>query len=202
MKKIETVWHHILFAALEEKRYKHTQKELAEKFGYSLSTVNHSLKIPAQIGAIRKTARFFVLEDFRKLLYYWGSMRELKRDILYQTYVDGPVREIEGLALPESIYACYSAARKLLKEPPADYSAVYFYLNQQDLAQARQRFPRPRLRRVSTANLYFLKLPEAMGQYGKITTLPQTFVDIWNLADWYARDFVQALEEKMYGLLS
>jgi hypothetical protein len=32
--------------------------------------------------------------------------------------------------------------------------------------------------------------------------LTQTFVDVWNLGDWYSRDFVVALETKINELLS
>lgn len=198
MKKIETIWHHLLYVALMDKQFKHTQSELALNFGYSLSTVNHALAVPSQIGAIRKESKFFVLEDFRKLLYYWASVRGLEKQILYRTQNDLTVFQREGLVPAKAIYAGYSAAGKLLKEPAADYDKVYFYLVQKDLEEAQRRFPPQK----GMPNLFVLKMPETMAQYGKITTLPQTFVDIWNLKDWYGHDFTKALEEKMYELLS
>jgi hypothetical protein len=36
-----------------------------------------------------------------------------------------------------------------------------------------------------------------MKRFGPVTTLPQTFVDIWNLKDWYGQDFIKRLEEKI-----
>ena len=95
MKKIETIWHHLLYSALKENNFKHTQKQLAGKFGYSLSTINYALTVPEKIGAIRKESKFFVLADFKKLLYYFASFRNFNKDIIYQTYVDEPVGEIE-----------------------------------------------------------------------------------------------------------
>lgn len=199
MKKIETIWHQILLQALEERRFQETQRALAGRFGYSLSTIHHALRVPTDIGAIRKAGRSFVLRDFKKLLYYWASVRALSRDLLYETASTLPIREIEGLALPGTIYAAYSAARRLMGEPPADYSKIYFYVAAHDLDSFRLRFPpMPR----SPANLFALKMPPVMPRYGPMTTLPQTFVDCWNLADWYARDFARALEEKMDALLS
>lgn len=198
MKKIETIWHHLLYVALVKKQFKHTQQELAKSFDYSLSTVNHALNAPSQIGAIRKETKFFVLEDFKKLLYYWASVRGLEKEILYRTQNDLTVFQREGLVPAEAIYAGYGAAGKLLGEPPADYEKVYFYLGQKDLEEAKRRFPPEK----GTANLFVLKMPETMPQYGKITTMPQTFVDIWNLKDWYGHDFTKVLEEKMYELLS
>jgi hypothetical protein len=103
------------------------------------------------------------------------------------------------LALPGSLYGAYSAASRLLGEPPADYSKVYFYVARHDLEAFQRRFPRvPR----SPANTFALKVLPVMPSYGPVTTLVQTFVDCWNLADWYARDFARALEEKLDALLS
>lgn len=41
-----------------------------------------------------------------------------------------------------------------------------------------------------------------MENYGFKTTLVQTFVDIWNLKDWYSKDFTASLEGKINELLS
>lgn len=199
MKKIETVWHHILLEAATQRRFQLTQQELARRFGYSLSTIHHALRVPTEMGAIRKTGKAFVLHDFKKLLYYWASIRNLPRDVLYATTTDAPIREIEGLALPGSLYGAYSAAKRLLGEPPADYSKVYFYIAAHDLAAFQRRFPpSPR----PPANTFALKMPLSLPPYGPVTTLVQTFVDVWNLGDWYARDFLRALEEKIDALLS
>jgi len=199
MKKIETIWHEILFQALENHQFKHTQKTLAEKFGYSLSTVHHSTQAPSGLGALRKTSKFFVLQDFDKLLYYWASVRQLNKDIIYQTHFQAPVQTIEGFLPPSSIFAAYTAAKKILAEPPADYSKIYLYLPIKNLPQFKKRFPPSK---HPFPNLFVLKMPEVMPNYGPITTLSQTFVDLWNLADWYAKDFTQALQNKIHGLLS
>src|SRR3989339_19156 len=160
MKKIETIWHHILWSALEKRQFKHTQKSLAEFFGYSLSTVNHALTVPSQTGAIRKETKFFVLADFKKLLYYWASIRNLEKDIIYKTNYEASIPEIEGLLPASAIYAGYSAG------------------------------------------LFILKASPTTKKYGAITPLPQTFVDIWNLKDWYGQDFIKKLTEKIDGILS
>lgn len=198
MKKIETIWHHILYTALEKKQFKHTQKELALEFDYSLSTVNHALNAPSKMGAIRKTSKFFVLEDLEKLLYFWASVRNLEKDIIYRTFLDVPAAQLEGLVPAESIYAAYTAAKKILGEASADYSKIYFYYPETKIDYLRERFPPS----SKEANVFVLKLQPAMTRYGSITTLAQTFVDIWNLRDWYAREFTKSLEEKIHGLLS
>lgn len=199
MRKIETIWHHLLTEALNEGEFRHTQKKLAQQFRYSLSTVHHALHTPTEMGAIRKAGKFFVLQDFKKLLYYWASIRAPRRDLLYETAVNLPIREIEGLAIPGSIYGAYSAAKRFLGEPPADYSKAYFYILPSDLPNFKRRFPP---NQKAPANTSALKMLPLMRQYGPTTSLVHTFVDLWNLADWYARDFTQALEAKIDGLLS
>ncbi len=201
MKKIETIWHHLLNEALTRKVYRHTQQELARRFRFSLSTVHHALKIPVQMGAIRKESKFFLLQNFKKLLYYWASVRALQRDIVYRASIDKPIGQIKGEALPDSVFAGYFAAHHHLGEAPADYEKAHWYLAREDQQKARERFPQtPRSKR--TPNVFFLLKPDPFPCDGPYTTLPLTFVDIWNLDDWYAQDFIKALEEKIDGLLS
>jgi len=194
MKKIETIWHHILCEALKGS-YKHTQKNLADKYRFSLSTVNHALGVPSRIGAVRKTSKFFILEDFDKLLYYWASIRNLEGDIVYQTRYPGPILKAEGEIPAESVYAGYSAARILLKKPPADYDKLYCYA--ENIYEFKDRFPP---NRGQNPNLFVIKKTGHIK--GPTTTFPQTFVDIWNMRDWYAKNFTTGLEEKMHGILS
>lgn len=200
MKKIETIWHRLLWEALENKVYKHTQINLARHFRYSLSTVNLAVKKLSQIGAVRIEGKFFVVTDFKKILFYWATHRKLDNDVIYKTSLDLPVSEIEGLIPPTAIFAGFSAARRLLTESPSDYSKVFFYLDQKDLVLAQKRFPQNNKRAQN--NIFILKSYPGQIKYGQLTTLPQTFVDIWGLPDWYAKDFIAALEEKIDGLLS
>ena len=199
MKKIETIWHYLLWSAVEKKQYRHTQAGLAADFGYSLSTVNLALARPTAIGAIRKSGKFFVLADYKKLLYFWATARTLSRDILYHTRAPQSVRELAGIAPPGAVFAGYSAASKLLGEPPADYTKLYLYVSPDRLQQAALRYPKAT---YGPSEIIILRLPQALGTFGSVTTLPWTFVDIWNMSDWYAHDFAAALEEKIYGLLS
>ena len=54
--------------------------------------------------------------------------------------------------------------------------------------------------REKNPNFYILKKTAGMDDFGKITTLPQTFVDIWNLPDWYSGEFISQLKEKIRGI--
>jgi hypothetical protein len=198
MKKIETIWHHLLYKALTDKQWKFTQKNIAGEFGYSLSTVHHALEIPAQMGAVRKAGKFFLLEDYQKLLYYWASVRNVERNIVYKTYFDKSVFEIEGLVPSDTVYAAYSSARRILGESPADYAKVYLYVKDNFIGKVEDRFPLS----DGLPNIFVMKMPDVMFSYGSITTMPHTFVDIWNMADWYSKDFIIGLENKINAVLS
>lgn len=195
MKKIEIIWRELLYQAIEKGNRQFTQKDLARKFNFSTSTIFQALKIPRKMGAVRVTGRFFVLEDSEKFLYHWASIRNLKKDIIFSTRVDLSILEIEGRVPPDAVFGGYSSARQQLSEPPADYDKVYVY--SQNLPEIKKRFGFQK----GVANLVVLQPDEFLTEYGPTTTLAQTFVDLWNLSEWYAKEFTGALKKKIDELL-
>jgi hypothetical protein len=197
MQKIETIWHHLLWEALKKSQFRHTQKSLADYFGYSLSTVNLAVRAVEEIGAVKLSGKFFTVKDVKKLLYYWATHRRLSKDVIYQTFVDESILEIEGLVPAGAIFAGYRAAKEILGEALSDYSKVYIYFDETNLNIIKKRFPQNK----SNPNLFVLRSYPKQSEYNQITTLPQTFVDLWNLNDWYAKDYLIGLEGKIDGLL-
>jgi hypothetical protein len=196
MKKIEIIWRELLFQSIEKKNREFTQKEIAGKFGFSTSTVFQALKIPRKMGAVRVTGRNFVLEDPEKLLYHWASVRNLSPQTIYKAVVLQDANQIEARMPPSVIFGGFTAAKESLKTPPADYDRVFVYTH--DLAEIKKRFPLQRGRE----NLFVLKADRFLAEYGQITSLAQTFVDLWNLPEWNAKEYAQAIKEKIDGLLS
>jgi len=194
MNKKEIIWREILYQAIEQKNRQMTQKDLAAKFGFSLSTVFNALKAPRQTGAIKVTGRNFQIADIEKFLCLWATVRNFKKDIIFQTRVDLPAMEIEGQMPPNVIYAAYSAYRLRFGEAPADYDKVYVYAG--DLNEIKKRFPSVK---IKNPNLFVLEADKFLKEYGQTATLAQTFVDLWNLSDWYAKDFLNALKGKIHG---
>ncbi len=201
MKKIETIWHHLLWQALTNKKFSHTQLELSREFGYSLSTVHHAIAKIAAVGAVRMESKSFRVINAKKLLYYWASVRNLQNCVRYSTYYPGPILKAQGELPAGGIYGGYTAAKYILRTAPADYDKIYYY--SQDIENFKTRFPE---NHKYPDNIFVLTLPnvrEYISRYpGGITSLPHTFADIWNMADWFAADFIGALEEKIDGLLS
>ncbi|MEK6887371.1 MAG: winged helix-turn-helix domain-containing protein [Candidatus Aenigmatarchaeota archaeon] len=184
MKKIELVYCYVLEQALEKKRRSMTQAEIAEALGISLSTVNAAVGHLRKMGAVRVKLRSFEVADIKKILYYWASIRNVDKDIIYATRADMSVGEIEKNMPPGVVYAAYSAYKMKFKDVPADYSEVYVY---GDLEKVKKRFPPSK----NKPNLFVMSGLGGM-------TIANIFVDLWNMREWYAKDFLTAMEAKLH----
>lgn len=193
MTKKEIIWREILFQAMENKKTEFTQKELAQKYGFSLSTVFNALNFPRNSDIIEVKGRGFNVQDVEKFLYLWATFRKLKKEIIYQTNVSKSVQTIEGEMPPGAIFGAFSAFVKKYKEAPADYDKVYIYIEQNDLKDLKARFPSKK----GYPNLIVSAADPWLKTFGKITPDAQTFVDLWNLPEWYAKDFLNTLKEKI-----
>jgi len=194
MNKKQIIWREILHQAIENKKTEFTQKELAQKYGFSLSTVFNALKTPRQAGAVEIESRGFKIIDTEKFLYLWATHRKLKKEIIYQTNVSKSIREIEGEMPPDVIFGAFSAFIKKYKEAPADYDKVYVYSERKAIKEIQNRFPEKK----GYPNLIILEADPYLKNFGKMAPDVQIFVDLWNLSEWYAKDYLTALKEKMF----
>ena len=191
MLKKEIIWREILYQALEKKQFRFTQKQLAQKFKFSLSTVFNALKIPRASGAIKVSGRFFAVTDTQKFLSIWGTHRNLLKDIIYQTRVNLPIKKIQAELPADTIPTAYTAYYLKFKDAPADYDKVYVYAK--NLEQIKKRFPF----KTGQPNLVVLKADDWLKNYGNLAPVAQIYVDLWNLSEWFAADFLKALKEKI-----
>ncbi len=195
MTKKEVIWRFLLNEALVNKNYKFTQKELAQKFGFSLSTLNNALRVPRDVGAVNVTGRYFTIEDKEKFLNLWATVRSLRKDIVYSTRVDAHVKTIEGQMPAGVLFTACAGFSQLFQQAPADYDKVYVYADALAFAELKKRFPFTK----GYANLFVLKSDQWLKKLSINGTVPsvQLFVDLWNLSDWYAREFLIALRNKL-----
>ncbi len=189
MKHLELVYREILYQAIEKKNRTLTQSSLAKALGISLNTVNNAVKKLEKIGAVEIKPRLFNVVDVKKILYFWASVRNLQKDIIYSTRVELPIKEIEKSMPDNVVFGAYSAYKFLFKDVPADYSEIYIY-GDEDL---KERFPENK----GVPNLFVLKKDKTILKYGKTTTIANTFVDLWNIKEWYAKEFTNAIEKKL-----
>jgi len=190
MRKIEQVYREILYQAMEKGKGKMTQFELSKELGISLSVVNIALKRLNEIGAVKIEKMGFRIINLSKILYLWASLRNLQKEILYKTRVEDNVRNIER-NMPGVVYGAYSAYKLKFNDVPADYSEIYVYAN--DINEIKKRFPK----KEGRENLFVMKCDENLDKYGKKGSDAMIFVDLWNLKEWYASDFLKAIEQKI-----
>ncbi len=197
MKKQEAIYREILYNAIEKKEFRLTQLELSKKLSISLSTVNLAIKKLNSIGAVKITQRSFNVLDIKKILYFWASIRNLDKDIILKIRVEEPVREIER-DMPDIIFTGYTAYKHRFKDVPADYSEVYLYADQIELEILKKRFFKY-TSKIKNPNLFVLKKDNLLNIYKEIP-ISQVFVDLWNLKEWYAKEFINEVEKK-FGVI-
>jgi hypothetical protein len=127
---------------------------------------------------------------------FFATYRQPDKDLIYQTRVEKPVTELEQWVPPQATYATYTAASHLLTEAAADYGKLYFYLDSKQQHLAQKRFPPTDKTRLEP-NIYVWQKPPQILSEQDYTNLILTFADLWNLKDWYAQDFVTALQDKI-----
>ena len=193
MKKVELVYREILFQAIEKNNKSLTQSYLAKTLNISLSTVNLALKPLESMNAVKIKKMGFDVIDIKKVLYHWASKRNIEKDIIYKTRIEESVKEIEKQMPNNIVFTAYSAYKLKFNDVPADYSEIYIY-GEEDI---KKRFKENN----KVPNLFILKKDNAIDKYGKTATIANLFVDLWNLNQWYAKDFLKALEAKIGGIL-
>ncbi len=191
MKKIELVYGNILEEVIEKKNKKLTQADIARALQISLSTVNLAIGHLKKMNAVKVRERYFEVVNAKKILLYWASVRNLEKDIIYRTRVNKSIVEIEKDMPSNIIFGAYSAYKFIFKDMPADYSEVYVYAEIDNIGEIKMRFKENK----NEPNLFVLK------KDFREMTKAQAFVDLWNLKEWYAKDFLKALEERIYGIL-
>lgn len=190
MKKIEYIWRELLIQTLEKRELGFGQQALTAKFGLSSSTVNLALSPLRKLGAVRIGKRHSEVADYEKILYHWANHRHLETDISIKLRVNLSVMEIEGRLPENSVPTGYTAVREKFGEPPSDYDKVYCYHSDPEIVAVR--FAADVIR--GEPNLFVIQADPFLGPQ---ISLPQVFVDLWNMRDWYAKDFCRFIKSRL-----
>jgi DNA-binding transcriptional MocR family regulator len=192
MKKNEWVYREILHGFIEKGERLFTQRTISLRCGVSLGNVNKAVYPLEKMNAIEKKPRGFIVINWKKLLLYWASSRNLERDVVYSTRVDMGVKGIER-SLPNVVFTAYSGYKLVFKAVPADYSEVVVYGDEREISE---RFGK----KEGKANLVVLKADPHLRKFRK-APLAQIYVDLWNLGTWYADDFIREMDRRMENII-
>ncbi len=199
MNRQETVFRRIAYGYVRGER-SFTQLGVSKELGVSLSIVNSAVRNLSEINAVRVKARSFEIMALDRLLLYWATHRNLGKDVVYQTRAEMPVRGIEQSMPNQIAFTGYTAYRYLYGDAPADYSEVYVYATQRGLEQIKDRFtPNEKVPNVTVLRCDGELENEIDRGVLKSSSVcpPQIFVDLWNMREWYAKDFVDALSKRL-----
>ena len=172
------------------------QKDLSRELNISIGLINSTVKKLSEIGAVEIKRFSFNIIDLKKILLYSCVKRNISKDIIDSFYVDLPVKKIESLMPAEAVFTAYTAYRLYFNEAPANYGEVYAYIDKKRLSEIRKRFKTENKK----PNVFILRLDFSMKNK---VLLPLLYIDLWNLKEWYAKEFLNSLERhfKNEGIL-
>ena len=135
-----------------------------------------------------------------RLLLYWATAQKLKKrhcipDKGKCTCKGDREEHANGIA-----FTGYTGYRLVFNDALADYSEVYLYATEESLKEIKRRFePNDRI-----PNVIVLKCDSDLETAIKRHRLKassvcpaQLFADLWNINQWYAKDFVDALSKRL-----
>jgi len=189
--RTEMVWRHLLVAAQDLGIRRSSLTHLSVELELPVSTIHKALERPRAIGAVRGSASGLRVLDPKRLQLLWAAQRDLNRDIVFATRVPMTVREIEVRLPVSAIPTAFTAfvlheGRNLI----ADYEQVLVYA---DANEVRRRFPRRR----GQANLLVLEPDPLLSRYGRVAPRCQVYADLFNLPNWQAQRFLEALDREL-----
>lgn len=154
-----------------------------------LSTIHQALERPRAIGAVRGGFDGLRVIDPKRLQLLWAGRRDLMADVVYETRVALPVREIEARLPSTAIPTAFTAYVRLEgRNVIADYDQVVVYAEGNEI---RRRFPSKKGR----PNLVVLDPDPILPRYGVVAPRCQIYVDLFNLPSWQAQRFLEALDQ-------
>jgi hypothetical protein len=183
------VWRHLLVGALDHDDRRTSISRLRVDLNFPVSTIHQALEKPRAIGAVRGGFDGLRVIDPKRLQLMWAGRRGLMADVVYQTRVALPVREIEARLPNATIPTAFTAYVRLEgRNVIADYDQVVVYGAANEI---RRRFP-PKNGRP---NLVVLDPDPILSRYGPVAPRCQIYVDLFNLPSWQAQRFLEALDE-------
>ena len=125
----------------------------------------------------------------KKIILYWATIRNIEKDIVLKKRINLLPEEIEKKLPGGTLLTGYSGFKYRFDYVPAEYSEVYVYASKKGIEEIKRRF------RFSKGpfNFFVLKKPKVV----KEITASLLFVDIWNLPEWYSKDYLKSLEKEM-----
>ena len=197
MMKRELVWRQLCDAVLAGSAESFHQRALAHELGMSVGNVNLALAPLRAIGAVDVVGKRLVVRDVKKILLAWAANRE--RPVPLGLFAPGNSPEETLRVLPPGValtsFAGYVVA---FGDRPAPFSAIRGYVtpgDQATVAELGRRFAPTDDPAAATITTYEAD-PVMAAALPAVVSPAQLYVDLWNEADFFASDYLRALETR------
>ena len=198
MLKREIVWRRIADDVLENRQTTFPQRELAAQLGMSAGNVHLALEPLRAVGAARVVGKNLVVRDVRKILLLWAARRQPSRPLAAFTSMEH-ARDLVRVLPPGLALTSFAGFVARYGDEPAPFSVARAYVRLDDqatLVELRRRFNESPDVGAATLivheadSMLARNLPEIVGP-------AQLYVDLWAEADFFASDYLRALEGRL-----
>jgi len=197
--KIERIYRELLLRSLAgASRVK--QEELVGRCQVSLGLANKTVKKLEMAGAAEATRQGVRILSPARILNLWSTERRLSSNIVRAFRLD-PMEDTEKKLPRTSILTAFSAWYALTGRRPAEYSRLYFYIEDTEEFERWFKFREAKARKTNP-NVFVLRTDDPhllIASERGIAPIPQIYVDIYASggpeAAPYLRDIVQTHPE-------
>ncbi|MEM3434291.1 MAG: hypothetical protein QXP27_08980 [Candidatus Methanomethyliaceae archaeon] len=188
----ELIWRYLLVESRQRQQWRWQQKEVAAMLGFAPGTVHRALFVPRRAGAVAVESRGFRIRDWKKFLLIWAVFRNMSQDRIWQARLKLPPDRVEGQMIPEARFSGASGFKFRYNYIAADYDEVLIYLDEGYLDKLKYRFS-SHWARFGETTITVLKPDRLLGD---IVPPEQIYVDLWQMSQWWASEFIKALEQE------
>jgi hypothetical protein len=198
MLKREILWRQIADDVLEGRRTTFHQRAMAAELGMSPGNVNLALEPLRAIGAVSVAGKNLVVRDVRKILLLWAARRRPSRPLAAFTSAEH-ARALVRVLPPGLALTSFAGFVARYGDEPAPFSVARAYVRADDhatLVELRRRFSESP--DVGAATLIVHEADSVMAHnLPEIVGPAQLYVDLWMEADFFASDYLRALEGRL-----
>ncbi len=198
MLKREILWRQIADDVLENRRTTFRQRELAVELGMSPGNVHLALEPLRAVGAASVVGKNLVVRDVRKILLLWAARRQPSRPLAAFTSMEH-ARDLVRVLPPGLALTSFAGFVARYGDEPAPFSVARAYVRPDDqatLVELRRRFNESP--DVGAATLIVHEADSALARnLPEIVGPAQLYVDLWAEADFFASDYLRALEGRL-----
>lgn len=200
MLKREQVWRYLADQTIAGQTGFH-QHDIAEHLSMSIGNVNLALDPLRELGAAEVVAKKVVIRDIKKLLIMWAARHD--PEPLLGAF-GSPVDARASMRVLPSRVALTSFAGFLASYPerpnPAPIPHLRAYVDPADtaiLGELRERFTEQRDGATAVLRIHAADAVMAASM-PSVVSPAQLYVDLWSESDFFAGDYLRALETELH----